>query len=315
MVVELELPAIICPECSGYLIEVHKVGETVCHHCGLVIYEREIDTTHCDVRAFSNQDKERKWHNGSPISSLVADISLSTVIEKSKIFNEDLKRAARWDMQIGWERRNLLIAIMELKRIACHLRIPNYIQKAVVKIYKRATKSGLLRGRSIKGILTACLYYIIKEVNLPITLKELTDESSVSSKVLNKSFKVLINELKLRPNILNPVLLIPKYINRLKLGPEIERQSIEIIENYIKFKSFSGKDPKGLCAGTIYFISKLKNKGLTQKEVSAVTGVTQVTLRSRYKDLVRFFNFVPQQIRFSLKPEDVYTKVETSQNV
>ena len=315
MVLELESPSIVCPECSGYLIEVHKVGETVCNQCDLVINEREIDTAHCGVRAYSNQEKERKWHNGNPISSLVADISLSTIIERSKIFNEDLKRAARWDMQISWERRNLLIAIMELKRIACHLRIPHYIQKAVVKLYKKAFKRGLLRGRSIKGILIASLYYVIKKETLPITMQELINESCVSPRVLNKCFKVLINELNLKPNILNPVLLIPKYINRLKLGPEIEKQSIKIIKNYMKNKGFSGKDPKGLCAGTIYFISKLKNNGLTQKEISAVTGVTEVTLRSRHKDLLRFINFVPQRIRYSLKPEDVYKNIETSQNV
>jgi len=315
MVVELESPSIGCPECSGYLIEVHKVGETVCHQCGLVINERGIDITRCGVRAYSNQDKERKWHNGNPISSLVADISFTTVIEKSKIFNEDLKRAARWDMQISWERRNLLIAIMELKRIACHLRIPDYIQKEVVKLYKRAVKRSLLRGRSIKGILIACLYYVIKEGSLPITMQELISESCVNPRVFNKCFKVLINELNLKPNILNPVLLIPKYINKLKLGPEMERQSREIIENYIKNKGFSGKDPKGLCAGTIYFISKLKNKGLTQKEISAVTGVTEVTLRSRHKELSRFYNFIPQRIRISLNLEDVYKNIETSQNV
>ena len=307
MVLELKPLSVACPECSGHLIEVHKVGETVCHRCGLVVNERGIDTAHSGVRTFSTQDKARKNHNGTPISSLVADISLSTVIEKRRIYNEDLRRAFHWDMQIGWNRRNLLIAIMEVKRIACHLRIPEYIQKAVVKIYKTAFKKGLLRGRSINGILTACLYYVIKEEALPITLQELTNESSVSPKVLNKCFRVLINKLNLRPNVLNPVLLIPKYINRLNLGPEVERQSILIIENFMKNKGFSGKDPKGLCAGTIYFISKLKDKELTQRDISAVTGVTEVTLRSRYKELLKFLYFVPHLSKI-YSPKKLLTK-------
>ena len=119
-------------------------------------------------------------------------------------------------------------------------------------------------------------------------MQDLIEESSVNAKMLQKCYKVVIRELNIKPSMLNPILLIPKYINMLKLGIDIEKQTIELIRNYIKRKSFSGKDPKGLCAGALYLTCRLEKRPITQKAISEVTGITQVTLRSRYKELMRF---------------------------
>jgi len=40
------------------------------------------------------------------------------------------------------------------------------------------------------------------------------------------------------------------------------------MRDFIKGKLFIGKDPKGLCAGALYLISKLENRQMTQKEKS-----------------------------------------------
>ncbi len=293
MVVELEVPSNFCPECRGLVIELHDRGETVCNQCGLVIRERDIDISRSGIRAYNYQEKARKCHNGNPISLLVPDISLSTVIKRNKIYNQDLKRAVRWDLQMSWKSKNLLIAITELKRIASNLNLPQHVQKTVVKLYKKALKKGLMRGRSIKGILTACVYLVCKKERIPITLQEMSIETSLNPKVINKYYRVLIRELNVRPPVTNPVLLIPKYVNRLNLGIRIEKQAIGLIQDFIKGKFFSGKDPKGLCAGALYLLSKLANREITQKEISRVIGVTEVTLRSRYKELIRFLNIDP----------------------
>jgi len=54
--------------------------------------------------------------------------------------------------------------------------------------------------------------------------------------------------------------------------------------------STSGKDPKGLCAGALYLVCKKMEKRISQKEIANIVGVTEVTLRSRYKDLVLKLN-------------------------
>jgi transcription initiation factor TFIIB len=59
---------------------------------------------------------------------------------------------------------------------------------------------------------------------------------------------------------------------------------MKIIKVYISKISTSGKDPKGIVAGALYLACKLNNKELTQKHIADVVGVTEVTLRSRFKE-------------------------------
>ena len=55
----------------------------------------------------------------------------------------------------------------------------------------------------------------------------------------------------------------------------------KITENEIS----AGKDPMGLAATVLYMSCIKTGEDITQKEISNVAGVTEVTLRNRFKDL------------------------------
>ncbi len=153
MVLDLEIKDIwsLCPECRGKTIIIQEKGEIVCSQCGLVISERFLDTTHSGKRAFTKQEKEQRERTGSPISILLPDMGLSTVIDKASIKSPDLKRAAKWNSRLTWDKRNMLIATTELKRISSNLNLPDHVKKAAIRLYIEAFKKKLLRGRSING--------------------------------------------------------------------------------------------------------------------------------------------------------------------
>ncbi|MBY9005527.1 MAG: transcription initiation factor IIB family protein [Candidatus Lokiarchaeota archaeon] len=277
----------LCPECGGTTISVDERGETVCKQCGLVIGERLLDISHSGIRAYTKREKDKKERTGCPISILMPDIGLSTIIDRSKIKNPDLRRAAKWNTHLSWEKRNMLIAITELKRIGSNLNFPERVKKAAVKLYKQVYKRNLLRGRSINGMIAACAYFKCKEERVPITLQEILDEASISDNIVKKCYKILVRELNLKPPNIDPISLIPRYCADLGLPIEIEKNVIKILRSFIDKNAICGKDPKGLCAGSIYLVSKLKNRRVSQKEISNVIGVTEVTLRSRYKELMK----------------------------
>jgi len=293
MVTEIEVLSNVCPECGGSTMSIHERGEIICKYCGLVVNERILDLSHSGIRAFNNYERNKKERTGSPMSILMPDISLSTVIDKTRISNSDLKRAAKWNTHMTWEKRNMLIAITELKRIGTNLGFPMHIKKAAILIYKKVFKRELLRGRSISGMIAACAYYICKKERIPITFQEILDEASMDSNIIKKCYKILLTELKLKSTSMDPVALIPRYCADLNLNIDVEKATSNLLKNYITKNSISGKDPKGLCAGAIYLVAKLKNKKISQKEISRVVKVTEVTLRSRYKDILNTlcFNF------------------------
>ncbi|MFX0188064.1 MAG: transcription initiation factor IIB family protein [Candidatus Hodarchaeota archaeon] len=287
---ELSSLSNFCPECEGKIISLQERGEIVCGQCGLVISERGLDIHHSGKRAFTKQEKEKRERTGSPISILLPDMGLSTVIDKNNIKNPDLKRAAKWNSRMTWEKRNMLIATTELKRIGSNLNLPDHIKKSAIRLYKGAFKKKLLRGRSINGMVAACLYFACREKKIPRTLQEILDETSVNAKNVRRCYRTLIRELNLKVPSTDPISLIPRFIADLNLDADIEKTTINILKTFITSFSTSGKDPKGLCAGALYLVCKLRNKRVSQKEIANLLGVTEVTLRSRYKELIMRLN-------------------------
>ncbi len=280
----------ICPECKGQIITIQDTGEVVCSQCGLVLKGRIIDFSHSGKRAFTAQEKQIRERTGSPISILLPDMGLTTVIDKKNIVNPDLKRAAKWNSRISWEKRNLLIATTELKRICSNLNLPDYIKFEAISLYKKAFKRKLLRGRSINGMVAACIYYACREKRIPRTLQEILDETSVSAKDVRRFYRTLIKEFNLKTPSTDPIALIPRFITELGLDSEIEGLTIKILNAYKSNISMSGKDPKGIVAGVLYLACKIRKINLTQKRIANTVGITEVTLRSRYKELIKKLN-------------------------
>jgi transcription initiation factor TFIIB len=247
-----------------------------------VISERIVDVAHSGKRAFTKQEKERRERTGSPISILLPDMGLSTIIDKNNIKSPDLKRAAKWNSRMTWDKRNMLIATTELKRIGSNLNLPNHVKKAAIRLYIEAFKKKLLRGRSINGMVAACLYFACRERRIPRTLQEILDQTSINAKNVRRCYRTIIRELNLKAPSTNPISLIPRFVAELNLDAETEKT--------VKMYSTSGKDPKGLCAGALYLVCKKRDKRISQKEIANVVGVTEVTLRSRYKELVNKLN-------------------------
>lgn len=281
-----------CPECGGKVIPLHERGEIVCGQCGLVISERIVDISHSGKRAFTKQEKENRERTGSPISILLPDMGLSTIIDKSNIKSPDLKRAAKWNSRMTWDKRNMLIATTELKRIGSNLNLPNHVKKAAIRLYIEAFKKKLLRGRSINGMVAACLYFACRERKIPRTLQEILEQTSISAKNVRRCYRTLIRELNLKVPSTDPISLIPRFIAELELDADAENSTIKILQTFTSRFSTSGKDPKGLCAGALYLVCKMKDKRISQKEIANLVGVTEVTLRSRYKELIKMLNIM-----------------------
>lgn len=279
-----------CYECGGYLINDPENGEVVCSQCGLVISEKTLDYSHYGKRAYSLQEQLNREQNGPLITPLTPTVGLHTTLSTIKITNPNLKRAAKWNSRMTWEERNLLIATTELKRISSNLNLPDFAKQAAIKLYKRVFKMKLLKGRSIDAMIVACIYYICRELQINRTLHEILEETACNTKTVRGCFKTIIDELHLKVPLSDPILLIPKYIAKLGLGSDIEKASTNILKSSMKLNLLSGRDPRGVCAGAIYLVCKLKKIKISQKKVSEATGASEVTVRLRYKEFSKKLN-------------------------
>ena len=71
----------------------------------------------------------------------------------------------------------------------------------------------------------------------------------------------------------------------LKLSDRAQMRAIEILKTAKKKDVISGKGPCGCAAAAIYIGSVLEGERKTQREVADVVGVTEVTIRNRYKEI------------------------------
>lgn len=262
-------------------------GESICSKCGLVLSDHQISVEFSGQRAFSSEEREKREQYGAPINPLMPDIGMATMIDKRAPMSEELKKAVKWDSRYTWKQRNMIQATSEIKRIGEHLNLPLHVKEYAIKLYRKAFTMGLLKGRSIKAMVAACLYYACAAQKIPRTLGEIEKKTDSNFHDITRAYQSLIRELNLPSPTMEPGLLVSKFVAQLNLTHNVEVLAKKILDRYTKVFTLSGKDPKGLVAAAIYIAAIHEKMKVSQTKVSKSIGITEVTLRNRLKEMQR----------------------------
>jgi len=266
----------------------NEKAEIICGKCGLVLSERMISMEKSGQRAFSTEERNKREQHGSPINPLMPDMQLSTMIDKRAPMPEPLRKAVKWDSRYTWKQRNMIQATSEIKRIGELLNLPQHVKIYAVNLYRKAFQLGLLKGRSIKAMVAASLYYACGAEKIPRTLGEIAKVTDSTFHNITKCYQSLIKELNLPSPTIVPGLLVSKYVTDLNLDYRIQILAGKILDKYEKRFTLSGKDPKGLVAAAIYIAAHYHRIKISQTKVSRAIGITEVTLRNRLNEMKKF---------------------------
>ncbi len=298
-----------CPVCgSTDIIFDEETGNYVCRRCGAVVMERYIDQGP-EWRAFTPEERERRGRTGAPLSPTLHDQGLTTVIDHrdrdalgkrlSPRRRFEVQKLRKWQMrsriQTGME-RNLSIAMNELEKMAAALNLPKPIKDEAAVIYRKAVEKGLVRGRSINSVVAAVIYIASRIHKQPKTLDEISKEikeklgENIEKKEIARCYRLLIKELDLKVPIADPSYYIPRIGQALRLRGDIIEEAMKIMQKIKGNPITAGKDPAGIAAAVIYIAVMRKGERRTQKEIAQVAGVTEVTVRNRYKEIMRVLN-------------------------
>lgn len=286
-----------CPECGGTLRE--DGGERACEDCGLVVEEDMIDPGP-EWRAFDSKERNQKSRVGSPTTVTMHDKGLTTSIDwrDKDAYGKSLppekrrrmRRMRKWQERIRTKdssERNLQFALSEIDRMASALGVPRDVREVASVLYRRALEKDLIRGRSIEGVASACLYAACRTKNIPRSLEEIETVSRVERKEIGRTYRYISQELGLKMEPVDPKQYVPRYCAELNLSEAVQIKSKEIIEKTKEAGLLSGKSPTGFAAAAIYAASLLCNEKRTQREVAEVANVTEVTIRNRYQEQIK----------------------------
>ena len=70
-----------------------------------------------------------------------------------------------------------------------------------------------------------------------------------------------------------------------------------------KYDVTSGKGPIGVAAAALYIAAVLEGERKTQREVADAIGVTEVTIRNRYKEMVEALG-IKEEVEEKVKEEE-----------
>src|SRR3989338_3833601 len=251
-----------CPECGSIHLsyDEHR-GEVICNDCGLVIEEKMVDTGQDPQGKFDKSEK--KGRGGAPMSLKKWQERVSTSIE-----------------------RNLRLAMAELRVIASYLSLPNVVRDEASRIYNYVLQRGLVRGRSMESVIAACLYAACRSYNIPRTLDEMATASDIERKEIGRTYRFIIRKLGIRVKQSSPKDYVSRFSSVLKLLPKTQNDALKVLKRAEDVELTSGRGPAGIAAAALYVAALINDEKKTQREVADIAGITEVTIRNRYKELI-----------------------------
>ncbi|MBI1828148.1 MAG: transcription initiation factor IIB [Nitrosopumilales archaeon] len=287
-----------CARCGKKsLVTDNVTGERFCSGCGFVISER-VDETGPEWRSFSKDESDDRSRTGSPTSLAMHDMGLATIIGHankdvtgkplSASMKSTIERLRTWDSRSQVHEpadRNYRQAFSELDRLKDKLALSNAVIEKTAYIYRKALDKGLVRGRSIPGVLAAALYVACRESGTPRTLNDMSHQINVKRKDISRCYRLLLRELDLNMPVVNPIICTSRIASEAGLSEKVKRRALTILNDASEMEITAGKDPMGLAAAALYLSCVLNGENTTQKVIAMAAGVTEVTIRNRYKGL------------------------------
>lgn len=301
-----------CPECQSTNLYNNKdKGEIVCRACGLVIDSKNISLGK-EWRDFDEGEDSEMKRSGAPTSYTKYDLGMGTSIgSESDTFSLDKKQRYKLQRLKRWQKRlstvmekNLKIALGELRRLSSYLNLPTSIEEEAGKIYTEAVQKNLVRGRSIESVVAGVVYAACRRQNIPRTLDEIAEASGIDKKEIGRSYRYVTRELKIKILPSNPVDYISRFASVLNYSPQTQSRGIEILSQALSLELTSGRGPIGIAAAALYIAGLLEGERKTQRDISQVSGVTEVTIRNRYKEIITKLNLEDEIKKIKIKNKD-----------
>ena len=283
-----------CPACGDKkMVTDHDTGELFCGKCGLVVNEKITDTS-AEWRSFSKDGGADPTRTGAPTSLTMHDRGLSTIIGTvnkdatgkplSASMKSSIERLRTWDSRSqahSSEDRNLRQALNEMSKLKDKLALTDSVIEKASYIYRKALGKKLVRGRSIQGLVAACLYAACRDTETPRTLYDIANGMNVRKKDIARCYRLIFRELELKMPVVDPVKGVSRIASVAKLNEKTKRKAIKILNQAKDVGLVAGKDPMGIAAASLYLACISTGEIKSQKEISIASGITEVTIRNR----------------------------------
>lgn len=289
-----------CPICQkgSSIITDDAIGEMICSRCSLVISDKIQEGRSQEGHSFNIYKINENSRTAMPFTLARHDMGLATNIgmtdrdanghKLDKSMHNKMDRLRKWNFRSQVYSRSgitLYRTFSELHRLKDKLGLSDAIMEKTAYIFRKAKERDLIHGRATDAILAAAIYIACREMQSPKTLTDITTITNMKRKVVSREYRLLVNELDMKIPLIDPMKCIAKIANKSNLSEKTKRRAICIMHDIITKDIFSGKNPMSFAASVLYLASLYIGENKTQADIASAAGVTEVTIRNRYRDL------------------------------
>lgn len=198
---------------------------------------------------------------------------------------------------------------MQIIDVASILGLDCDISDHAFQLFRDCCSATCLRNRSVEALATAALVQAIREAQEPRTLQEISIAANVPQKEIGKYIKILGEALQLSQPINSNSISVhmPRFCTLLQLNKSAQELATHIGEVVINKCFCTRRNPISISAAAIYLACQLEDKRKTQAEICKVTGLTEVTLRKVYKELLENWDdLLPSNYTPAVPPERAF---------
>jgi transcription initiation factor TFIIB len=244
-------------------------------------------------RAFTLEEMDKRYRTGEPSSLMVHDLGLSSFIDNKNVDAsgrhihaygdmERLRRLNKITVSNNSKTKNLNKAMREIRRITEILGINSAVAERAAYIYRKAFDRGLIKGRSITGIVAAAVYIACKDAGTPRPISEFQEVIGHSDRRnISYYYKFLLREMRIHVPLPMPSNSISRIADRARLSERTVRRALEILSTVEDSSLLFGKNPVSLAAASLYLASIETHEYTTQLRVAIAADVSTVTVRKR----------------------------------
>jgi len=243
---------------------------------------------------------------------ITTEISIGTKDFSGKKISAEMSnqmhRIGKWQPRVrvtSSRDRRLSNVLGRISEICQNCSLPKNVIETASMIYRSLDGKNIqVKGKSVDSISAAVVYMACKQCDVIRSLEEILREVCHASKVKSKTklasryYRMLVMELGTNTT---PIVTMDKYISKIAnmtdTDTRVERLSLEIAEKTKDRNIADGKAPNGIAAAYLYIASILLGQNIIQRDVSSVSGVTEVTIRNRCKEILSSF-----KLKITLRP-------------
>jgi len=262
----------VCPICGSMEIVEDRVnGEIICGVCGHVL--DRFPSQRPEWRAYGYGDRIRRERVGAPLTPLLHDFGFST-------------KAPRGLARRGPKDRRMIRTLSQIHGLASSMGLPNVVAETAALIYRRVEKLDLLTKKMYGIVPAASLYLAARIHGIPRMVKEFSAISGVDEKLILRCCMKLRLGLRLNPPRVQDA-YISRFVKSLGLDGRVESLANTILDMAKRLNLTQGRSSRPMAAAVIYIAAKILNMRVSQRKLAKVAGISPVTLRRRYKEILR----------------------------